>query len=53
MIIGKYDLSFECHAKEDEVYITIINDGEGGMFKKEELFKKLEAVINEFYKENF
>lgn len=55
MIIGKYELTLE----EDDAYLTedevgiIMEDGEGGAFDKEELFKRLEAVIDEFYKENF
>lgn len=53
MIIGKYELSNESHSKEEEIFIRIINDGEGGIFKKEELFKQLEEVIDRFYKENF
>jgi hypothetical protein len=53
MIIGKYELSSENYAKEDEVWISKVDDGEGSIFKKEELFKQLEAVIDKFYEENF
>lgn len=57
MIIGKYKLTLP---EYDELYLLppdsvwIRKDcGEGGEFNKEDLFKKLEAVIDEFYKENF
>lgn len=44
--IGKYHLE---RSKEGKIWISIINDGEGGDFDE----KKLEAVIDAFYNENF
>lgn len=52
MKIGKYELSYDYYTKDDEIWIRK-NCGEGVIFKKEELFKLLEAVIDKFYEENF
>lgn len=57
MKIGKYELIMSEDNQvnfltPDRVYIRK-DDGEGGEFNKYDLFKRLEAVIDEFYKENF
>lgn len=52
MKIGKYELSYDYSTEEDQIWIRK-ECGEGGTFKKDELFKLLEAAIDKFYDENF